>query len=197
MFFHASFADYLKDPSRSGDFHVGNPEAIEEGMELKLLEIWNESSGDDIATGMYSLFVLIINADVILVAASVESTWHQYCSTFDEQTPSRAVEKFHAKLFRELVYCLGLVAYRILQEPAESLVYVELRKVHMAKLCYYFDSGGLIYFVTTLVNYPLILHLNPELDHFHRNFHQGSMIWDFTGKHSSETSNLDILTGKR
>jgi hypothetical protein len=55
MILHASFADYLKEPNRSGNFHVGNPEAIEEGVELNLLEIWNECSGDDITTSMYDL----------------------------------------------------------------------------------------------------------------------------------------------
>jgi hypothetical protein len=62
MILHASFADYLKDRSRSGNFHVGNPG---EGLELKLLEIWNKCSGDDIAAGMYDLFIFVTSADVI------------------------------------------------------------------------------------------------------------------------------------
>jgi hypothetical protein len=46
-----------------------------------------------------------------------------------------------------------------LKKPAESIVYVELYKVHIAKLCYYFDSGGMIYFVRSLE----IICCNPEL----------------------------------
>jgi hypothetical protein len=166
MFLHASFADYLKDTSRSRDFHVGNFEAIESGAELSLLEIWNKCSGNDIATGMYDLSVFVTNADTVLVSASVESTWHRYCSKFDEQTPSRAVAKFHAKLFRDLAFCLGPVACHILKKPAESLVYVELRKVHMAKLCYYFHPGNLILYARHLVNDSQILYFNLELQYF-------------------------------
>jgi hypothetical protein len=150
MFLHASFSDYLKDPSRSGNFHVGNREDVEGRVVLSLLETWNKCSGDDITRGMYGVFA---NIDVKLFLASVESTWHQYCSKFDDKTPSRAVSEFHAKLFRELVSCLGPVAYRILQEPAGSLVYMELRKVHMAKLCYRFDSRDLAHFVHTFASY--------------------------------------------
>jgi hypothetical protein len=116
---------------------------------------------------------------MLLVLVSVESAWHQYCSKIDDKTPSRAVEKFHAKLFRELVSCLGIMPHRILRRPPESLVYVELRKVHMSKLCYYFDSQSLVYLVQNLVNYPKILRFNPELHYFHRKFHQDSMIYDF------------------
>jgi hypothetical protein len=166
MFFHASFADYLKDPSRSRDFHVGNFEAIDEGAKLNLLEIWNKCSGDDITTGMYNLFIFVTSADAILVSASVKSAWYQYCSKFDEQAPSRAVAKFHAKLFHDLVSCLGWMAYRILEEPTESLIYVELRKIHMAKLCYYFHPSGLVFFVASRVNDPQILRFNPELHYF-------------------------------
>jgi hypothetical protein len=87
---HASFANYLKDRSRSGDFHVGNSRDIEEDVILRLSESWNKCSGDDIATGMHGLFVFITNIDVIFVSASVESTWYQYCSKVDDRTDAIA-----------------------------------------------------------------------------------------------------------
>jgi hypothetical protein len=82
------------------------------------------------------------------------------------RTPSRAVEKFHAKLLCDFVRGLGPSAYHIFKAPAESLTYVELRKFHMAKLCYYFASEGLYDFVLNLVNYPQILRFNSELHYF-------------------------------
>jgi hypothetical protein len=170
MFLHASFADFLKDQSRSENFHIGNRKDVEEGAELNLLEIWNKCSGDGIATGMYDLSVIVTNADIILVSVSVESTWHQYCSKFDEQTPSRAVAKFHAKLFRDLVSCLSRITYLILKNPTESLTHVELRKVHVAKLCNYFDWNAFCNFVLYLVNDPQILRSNPKLHCLHRKF---------------------------
>jgi hypothetical protein len=57
MFLHASFTDYLNNPIRSRDFHIGNPEAVAEDASLNLLEIWNKCSGDDIAISMYGLFI--------------------------------------------------------------------------------------------------------------------------------------------
>jgi len=49
-FLHASFSDYLEDPNRSGDFHVGTLESVQDGAVLNLIEIWKKCSGDDIAT---------------------------------------------------------------------------------------------------------------------------------------------------
>jgi hypothetical protein len=48
---HASFADYLKDPSRSGDLHVGTAKDIENDVALRVLDIWNIFIGE---TGMNS-----------------------------------------------------------------------------------------------------------------------------------------------
>ncbi|EKM78999.1 hypothetical protein AGABI1DRAFT_129264 [Agaricus bisporus var. burnettii JB137-S8] len=80
-FFHASFADYLKDSSRSRDFHVGDKEDVKDEVISRLLEIWNKCSGDDIAT------------------SSVEPVWHQYCSNLDTESPSRGLDGFYAHLF--------------------------------------------------------------------------------------------------
>jgi hypothetical protein len=155
MFLHASFADYLNNPDRSKDFHVGSRENLEETVTLNLLEIWNRCSGDDIATGMYDLLVFIIIIDLVLVKASVESTWQQYCSKLDDKMPLKDVTKFYARLFRGLVLFLGRVAYGVLEKPIEPLTYVQLQKIHMGKLCYYFDSLNLFDFVRNLVNYLL------------------------------------------
>jgi hypothetical protein len=51
-FFHASFVDYLTDPSRSGDFTVASLYEVVRWVKLSLLEVWNKCSGDDIAVGM-------------------------------------------------------------------------------------------------------------------------------------------------
>jgi hypothetical protein len=56
-FLHASFADYLKDPGRSGDFHVDDPEDVGDAIAIRLLDICNKCSGDDVTTGMYHLLL--------------------------------------------------------------------------------------------------------------------------------------------
>ncbi|XP_006457043.1 hypothetical protein AGABI2DRAFT_212297 [Agaricus bisporus var. bisporus H97] len=65
IFLHTSFSDYLKDPSRSGEFYVGNVKDIENDAALSLLTIWNKCSGDDIATCMYGFFMFILSIDAI------------------------------------------------------------------------------------------------------------------------------------
>jgi hypothetical protein len=156
-FFHASFADYLKDPSRSGGFHVGTIEDVENTLLSSLLEIWHKCSGDDVAIGVYILLVFVANIDVVFVSASVESAWHQYCSKWDNGAPPRPVAKFHAKLFQDVVYFLGVVSL-LLDEPAESPLHAPFLKVHMINLCYYLDASSLFGFLNTLmVNHSQVL----------------------------------------
>jgi hypothetical protein len=57
---HASFADYLKNPARSGKFYAGNDRDLNEDMGSRLLAIWNECSGDDIGTSMYDVLAFIL-----------------------------------------------------------------------------------------------------------------------------------------
>jgi hypothetical protein len=149
---HASFSDYLQDPDRSGKFHIGDQNSVEEGVQLKLLGIWTKCSGHDIPTGMLHLFVLVTNTKVIVVLAAVEYTWHQYCSKLDDGTPSKAVAKFHSTLFRDFIDRLEYMACRILDSPREPVAYMQLQKVHMVKLCYYFGPYDLHHFVFRLVN---------------------------------------------
>jgi hypothetical protein len=52
---HALFADYLKDPGRSEEFYVGIDKDIDSVVACKLLAAWNECSGTNIDTGMYSI----------------------------------------------------------------------------------------------------------------------------------------------
>ncbi|EKM77160.1 hypothetical protein AGABI1DRAFT_130577 [Agaricus bisporus var. burnettii JB137-S8] len=118
-FFHASFADYLKESSRSGDFHVGSEEDVKKEMILRLLEIWHKCSGDDIAI------------------SSVESTWRQYCSELDDKSPSWGIKGFYTSLFHNTMSHLTQTVSDILYEPMESPAVTSLRKVHMRKLCYF------------------------------------------------------------
>jgi hypothetical protein len=63
--FHASFADYLKDPTRSGEFYVGNDYDIDDVVGSRFLAIWNECSGNDIDTGMCGVLLFISDIDVV------------------------------------------------------------------------------------------------------------------------------------
>jgi hypothetical protein len=63
--FHASFADFLKDRGRSGEFYVGNDKDIDDVVGSRLLAIWNECSGNDIDTGMYGVLVFIPDIDIV------------------------------------------------------------------------------------------------------------------------------------
>jgi hypothetical protein len=95
-----------------------------------------------------TFLVFGININVILVSASVESAWRNYCLELDGGTPSRVVAKFQTTAFRNVVYCLGRMPFGSL----ESQAFAELGKVHAAKLCCYFDLEGLVNFVINLVN---------------------------------------------
>lgn len=53
-FLHASFSDYLKDPTRSRDFHVSSVDDTKSDVMVSALKIWNACGG---STGMYGLFV--------------------------------------------------------------------------------------------------------------------------------------------
>jgi hypothetical protein len=79
-------------------------------------------------------------------------TWHTYCSDPDEDTPSRATAKFHAKLFRDIVTLIRSLVHHTLSKQVEDLtVDTELRKVDMIKLCRCFDARDLWDFVNILV----------------------------------------------
>ncbi|KAF7761250.1 hypothetical protein Agabi119p4_10659 [Agaricus bisporus var. burnettii] len=133
-FYHASFADYLKESSRSGDFYVGSAEDIEKEVIFRLLEIWNKCCGDDIST------------------VSVEAMWYQYCSDLTDKSPSRGIKEFYTNLFHNTVFHLGGTVSDILCEPMESLAYASLRKVHLRKLCYFMKAADVQPFVYLAMN---------------------------------------------
>jgi hypothetical protein len=68
---------------------------------------------------------------------SVESSWRRYYSKFDDRPPSRAITKFYANLFSDVVLCLSSMMQYMLKSRTESPVYAQLYKVHMIKLSYY------------------------------------------------------------
>jgi hypothetical protein len=53
-FLHASFADYLKDSTRSRHFHAGHKHCVEDDVALRLLDMWNELSE---GAGTYDLWL--------------------------------------------------------------------------------------------------------------------------------------------
>jgi hypothetical protein len=63
---HASFADYLRDPSRSGQFYLGSDEGVDDDVGSCLLTLWNKCSEGDVGTGMRGVSVFITNADVFI-----------------------------------------------------------------------------------------------------------------------------------
>jgi hypothetical protein len=64
-FLHGSFADYLKDCNRSGEFYLGSDEDVDDDVGSSLLEVWNQCSEDDMDTGMYGVLVFVVNINVI------------------------------------------------------------------------------------------------------------------------------------
>jgi hypothetical protein len=154
---HASFADYLRDPSRSGEFYIGADKDVDEGVGLRILAIWKECSGDDIGAGMYGVLVFISDTDVVSTSASVEATWQRYCLKLDDK-PSRAITKFHGNLFRDLISSFSWITIFLFEPVADSPIYAELCKLHMTKLSYYFDANTLWLFVANLmVKYSSVL----------------------------------------
>ncbi|XP_006459638.1 hypothetical protein AGABI2DRAFT_116600 [Agaricus bisporus var. bisporus H97] len=127
-FLHASFSDYLKDSSRSGDFYIGVEENAKENVGLRLLEIWSECSGDDISM------------------VSVKPTWHQYCSKLDDKSPSKGINRFYTNLFHGTVKYLARAIFDFLQVPMAPS-YALLKKMHMRKLCYVFKAVDVVCFV--------------------------------------------------
>jgi hypothetical protein len=147
---HASFADYLKDPARSGEFYVGNDKDVDDVVGSRLLTICNECSGNDIDTGMYAVLVFIPDIDVVSTSASVEAAWHRNCLKWDENS-SKAITKFHQNLFQDIVSRFRWITLFVLEQPAESPVYAELRNLHMIKLSYYFNTADPRLFVGDLM----------------------------------------------
>lgn len=83
---------------------------------------------------------------------SVESMWHQYCLQCDDKT-SKAITKFHKKLFSDVVSCARIaVLYSLRTQSKSSIEYARLQRVHMIKLCYFFDATSLVHFVHVLVS---------------------------------------------
>jgi hypothetical protein len=62
---HASFTDFLKDPSRSGEFYIGSDEEIDEDIEECLLTLWNRYSGNGMGTGTRGDLVFVANVDLV------------------------------------------------------------------------------------------------------------------------------------
>jgi hypothetical protein len=91
--------------------------------------------------------VFIPDIDVASTSASVEAAWHQYCLKWDDK-PSKTMTKFHGNLFRGVVSFSHFIDLCL---SSESLVYEELRKLHMIKLSYYFDAADLRWFVAELM----------------------------------------------
>ncbi|EKM77147.1 hypothetical protein AGABI1DRAFT_108290 [Agaricus bisporus var. burnettii JB137-S8] len=103
------------------------------GVGGKRWELWSKCSGRGIAL------------------SSIKSTWRQYRSTLDDKSPSRIITRFHQILFNYMTCQLCLLTCRTLQNPVESLIYSQLRKVHMRKLCHVFVSVDLLAFVNHLM----------------------------------------------
>jgi hypothetical protein len=155
--FHASFADFLKDSGRSGEFYVGSDEDADHDIVLSLLEVWNKCSGDDIGTSTRGILVFIANVDPLLTWTSVKPAWHRYCLKWDDKPPSRAVTKFHENVFNDTFFLITKTQF-MLERPAESPIYAPLRQVHMIKLSYYFNAKYVVRFVDALmVKYPQVL----------------------------------------
>ncbi|XP_006457012.1 hypothetical protein AGABI2DRAFT_122886 [Agaricus bisporus var. bisporus H97] len=140
-FLHASFADYLKESSRSGDFHVGSEEDVKKEVILKLLEIWNKCCGDDIAT------------------SSVEPAWQRYCSELTDKSSSRAIGNFHTNLLYDTIFNLTGAVYDISCNPMESPAYISLRNLHIRKLCYLLKAEHADHFVFSMMS------ISPEPRH--------------------------------
>jgi hypothetical protein len=163
-FLHASFADYLKDSSRSADFYVGEISDIERVVASNLVELW-KSCSDDIAPGTCGVLVLILNVDVIFFSALVESTWLQYCSALGGGKPSSAVAKLHADLFHDTVSSVSMFPRRILANRPSSmadLYELPLLEVHMVRLCYHLSPLELTRFIEYEVHDLNILGFHPE-----------------------------------
>jgi hypothetical protein len=193
-FLHASFSDYLKDSRRSGHFYVGDSDDIEGVVASKLVELWKKCSGDDIAPGVYSILIYILNGDVILVLALIESTWLQYCSNVGGEKPSWAVAKFHAALLLEILCSIAKFPRRIWDTRLLADHYAQpLLEVHMAKLCYHLLPEDLVHFVQYEVCDPTTLAFNPNLHYFHSGMHAGVPKGNFADTYNSEASSLDTL----
>jgi hypothetical protein len=63
---HASFADYLRNPTRSREFYLGSDEVVDDDVGSCLLTIWNKCNGGDTGTGMGGVSVFTTNADVFI-----------------------------------------------------------------------------------------------------------------------------------
>jgi hypothetical protein len=75
-----------------------------------------------------------------------------------DDKPSRAITKFHGNLFQDVVSAFRRVTVSVLEQPAESPVYAELRQVHMIKPTYYFDAEDMSLFVASaMVKYFYVL----------------------------------------
>jgi hypothetical protein len=148
---HASFADYLKDPSRSGEFYLGSDDDVDDDVRSCLLTIWNKCSEGDMGTGTCGVSVFIANVDVLSTLVSVEAAWHQCCSKWDDRSPSRAITRFYANLFPDVVFCISsMIQYRF-KRHADSRIYAQLYDVNMIKLSYYMDGGDVAGVVDALV----------------------------------------------
>ncbi|EKM78977.1 hypothetical protein AGABI1DRAFT_107397 [Agaricus bisporus var. burnettii JB137-S8] len=133
-FLHASFSDYLKDSSRSGDFYIGIAEDVKEDVGLRLLEIWGKCSEDDISM------------------VSVKLAWYQYCSKLDDKSPSRGINQFYTNLFHGTVRHLARAMFDFLHIPMETPPYAFLQKVHMRKLCYLLEAKDVTYFADSVAD---------------------------------------------
>jgi hypothetical protein len=138
---HASFIDYLKDPSRSGEFYVGSDEDFDIDFASRLFTIWHECNVGGIGTGMHGVLVFIPDINVVSTSASVKSAWHRYCLKWDDK-PSKTITKFHGNLFGDFVTYLAWIIGFQLRQPAESPIYAQLCKVHMIQLFYHVNHAN-------------------------------------------------------
>jgi hypothetical protein len=125
-------------------------------------------SADGIAPGTWGVLVLILNVDVILFSALVESTWLKHCSTLGGEKLSSAVAKLHADLFHDTVSSVSKFPLQIWSNrpsPIADLYELPLLEVHMAKLCYYISPHDVVEFVDFGVLDPNTLSFNPEPHH--------------------------------
>jgi hypothetical protein len=64
----------------------------------------------------------------------MEAAWYEYCSKWDNQTPSRAISQFHANLFHDVVRCLSVVVIDTIRtQSKDRKQYAQLRKFHMIR----------------------------------------------------------------
>jgi hypothetical protein len=139
-FLHASFADYLMDSQRSGEFYI-NIDGVEDDVLLFYLDMWHRYFGEN--PGTFEHVVVVLEEYLCSFPASSVSSVYEHDND-TQQIAQEDIDKFNEGIFEDMA---GSLIFQMVETHKPHLdesttlrqkrleCLNSLRKINMISLC--------------------------------------------------------------